>query len=76
MKVITIQPKQPDTKNALEVLDQLREQLISGQVIAFVAVGIEPDDTTTAWASCTQPVTRLRMMGAITSLLHSYVDGV
>lgn len=75
MNTVVIHPAASDPAAAIEVLDQLREQILSGQVIAFAAVAIEPDDTTTAWSSCTRPVTRLRMMGAITSLLHGYVDG-
>lgn len=73
MKIVTIQPRQPDIKDALEVIDQLRAQIVDGRCIAFSAVSIEPDDTTTAWCSSTQPVSRLRMMGAITSLLHGYI---
>jgi hypothetical protein len=59
-----------DTKSALEVLDVLREQVLSGQVIAFVAAAIEPDDTTTRFQATTRPVTKLRMLGAVASLNH------
>lgn len=61
-----------DTANALDVLDDLRAKIISGQVIAFCAVGVEPDDTTSEWCATTRPVTRLRMMGAIQSLALNF----
>jgi hypothetical protein len=59
-----------DVTSALEVLDVLREQIVSGQVIAFVAVAIEPDDVTTRFQATTRPVTKLRMLGAVASLNH------
>lgn len=59
-----------DTASALEVLDRLREQVLSGQVVAFAGVAIEPDDVTTRWQFTTRPVTKLRMLGAISSLQH------
>lgn len=62
-------------KTALGVIDDLREKVASGQVVAFAAVGIEEDDTTLAWSSCTQDVSRLRVIGAIAHLGHSYSHG-
>lgn len=61
--------------NALEVLDDLRERVRKGQLVAVVAVGITEDDATTAWATATQPVSRLRVMGALSHLLHMYQHG-
>lgn len=75
MNLVTIQPKKPDTSTALEVLDALRARVVAGEIIAFVGIGVEPDDTTTGWAFSTAPVTRLRMMGAIASLQHAYHSG-
>jgi hypothetical protein len=72
---LTVLPRVRSPEAALGVLDELRQQVLDGRVIAFCAVAIEPDDTTTAWASCTQHVTRLRMQGAIASLMHHYVAG-
>lgn len=61
--------------NALGVLDDLREAVIAGRVVAFAAVGIEPDDTTRMWSSCTADVSRLRVMGAMSHMLHMYSHG-
>jgi len=60
---------------ALEVLDGLRNAVLSGQVISFAAVGVEPDDTTRMWASSTTPVSRLRMIGALAHMHHAYMHG-
>ena len=59
----------PDTAGALETLDNLRAAVASGQVIGFTAVGIEPDDSTRVWLSTTVPVTKLRVIGAVSHLL-------
>lgn len=61
--------------NALEVVDDLRRAVLSGRVVAFAAVGIEENDATIAWSSCTQDVSRLRVIGAIAHLGHSYAHG-
>lgn len=71
MKVVALEPKKRDLKDALETIDDLRKAVESGQVVAFCAVGIEPDDTTRGWCSCTEHVTRLRLMGAVASLQAS-----
>jgi hypothetical protein len=70
MKVVSLPTV--DTKAALEVLDTLRQAVESGEIIAFCAVGIEPDDCTRMWSSSTKSVTRLRMQGAISNLLFHY----
>lgn len=54
----------------LEVIDDLRAKVASGQVVAFAAVGIEPDDVTLSWQGCTQGVTNLRLVGAVARLMH------
>ena len=66
MKIIDL--KSGNTKDALDVLDDLRVKVSAGEIIAFAIVGIEPDDTTRSWTSTTRPVSRLRMMGAIANL--------
>lgn len=60
---------------ALGVLDDLREAVIAGRVVAFAAVGIEADDATRMWASSTADVSRLRVMGAMSHMLHMYSHG-
>lgn len=54
-----------DVQEALATLDSLRESIVKGEVIAFHAVGIEPDDATRAWFATTRPVSSLRMLGAL-----------
>ena len=66
MKVLELGRK--DTEGALSVLDQLRQAVEKGEVIGFAAVSIERDDTLCAWAATTQPVSRLRIAGAIAHL--------
>jgi predicted sulfurtransferase len=68
VNIVALKPKTRDLKDALETIDDLRKAVESGQVVAFCAVGIEPDDTTIGWCSCTENVTRLRLMGAVASL--------
>ena len=60
---------------ALAVLDDLREAVADGRVVAFAAVGIEPDDSTRMWSSCTADVSRLRVIGAIAHMGHMYSHG-
>lgn len=72
MNLVHIEGKRNSTKDALEVLDDLRKRIEDGSVIAFIGVGIEPDDVMRAWSSATQKVTRLRMMGALAQLVQSY----
>jgi D-Tyr-tRNAtyr deacylase len=74
MKVVPLTTD--DKSTALEVLDTLRSAIEKGEVVAFCAVGIEPDDCTRMWASSTKKVTRLRMIGALTHLTHSYINDV
>ena len=65
-----------DKTAALEVLDTLRKAVEDGEIVAFCAVGIEPDDCTRMWSSSVKPVTRLRMIGALTNLMHCYTNDV
>lgn len=60
---------------ALGILDDLRDAVREGRIVAFAAVGIEPDDTTRMWSSATADVSRLRVMGAMTHMLHMYSHG-
>lgn len=64
-----------DKSAALEIVESLRQAVESGQIKAFACVGIEPDHSARMWSACTLPTTRLEMIGAITSLQHSYIDG-
>lgn len=60
------------TEEALAVIDALREAVASGEIVAVAAVGIERDDVTRLWTTTTRPVTRLRIIGAMHHMLHTY----
>ena len=65
--------KDADTlESALSVIDDLRAKVASGEVKAFVAVGITPDHETLEWAGYAQKTTRLEMQGAIMQLFREY----
>jgi hypothetical protein len=72
-KLVTLD-KTPNKQVALEVIESLRLAIENGEIVAFAAVGIEEDDCTRMWSSSTRPVTRLRMMGAMYNLLHTFND--
>lgn len=63
---------QPDTKEALRCLDDLRAKIESGEVVMFAAVGVTQNDSTFAWTGLTTKKTRLQMLGAIAELFFSY----
>lgn len=75
MRIVPLPLPTSTKEDALAVIDDLRVAVESGEIIAFAAVGVEPDDCTKMWSTSTRPVTRLRMMGAIHNLLHSYTNG-
>lgn len=64
-----------DKSNMLAVIDSLRKQIVDGEIIAFIAAGIDAADTSFGWCSSVGGVTRLRMMGAIANLQHQYCSG-
>lgn len=74
MKLLTL-PAQTNKKDALEVLESLKKAIEDGEIIAFGCVGISEDDNTSLWSSSVKPVSRLRMIGAMNHMLHSYEDG-
>ena len=49
---------------ALECLDSLREALVSGEIKAFIAVGIAPSHSTYTWVGKSKPTTTLELLGA------------
>jgi len=67
--------KNAKVHEALNILDALREDVLHGRVAAFAAVGIAEDDTTYMYTSSTKSVSRLRVIGAIAHLGHSYSHG-
>lgn len=62
-------------EDALRVVDQLRADIVSGKVRAFACVAVCPDDGTLGYIGYTQPISRLRVQGAVATLLHKYIDG-
>lgn len=75
MKLLTIAPRSLDTSDMLDVIEQLRAQIESGQVVGFAAVAIEADDNCTAWFGSAASVSRLRMQGGIAQLMHNFLSG-
>ncbi len=61
-----------DYTEAARIIDDLKAKLLSGEIKAFVAVGIEPDHQSMMWSVCTEHTSRLEIMGAIAHLQNSY----
>ena len=74
MKIVEF-PKQVDTEEALQVVDDLREAIANGSIKAFVAVGITDDHVLHGFSASTKKTTRLEMMGAMMGLQWNYVEG-
>lgn len=72
-KLATFNPL-PSREEALASLDSLRKMIESGEMIAYAAVGIEPDDKTRFWCGASKPVTRLRLIGACAGLTRFVQD--
>lgn len=61
---------------AISVLDDLRKEIESGEVVAFCAVGVKRDDGTAMWvANVAKAKSNLQMMGALTNLMLHYWQG-
>jgi hypothetical protein len=63
----------------LEIIDSLCKDILSGKVVGVAAVGIEADDNATTYTASIrgQPrVSKLKMLGAISLLLHNYQCGI
>jgi len=70
-----LETPKPNVDNLLEVLEIMRQRVLDGTLVAFTAAGLADDDTCYAYAASSKRVTRLRMMGAIAHLQHSYHNG-
>jgi hypothetical protein len=77
MKVVQLVPKEskPDIQNVLNALDHMRKRVESGEIIGFSAIGLTDDDQTYGWSAVVKPISRLRMSGALSSLLFHYHNG-
>lgn len=61
-------------QDLLEVIEDLRQKAESGEIIAFTAVGIKPDDNCLQWSASRGGVTKLRLLGAVTWLQLVFLD--
>lgn len=58
-------PTADDKAELLETLERLREDIESGRVVAFGAVGVTETDETLGYSGSLKRVSRLRLMGAV-----------
>lgn len=65
----------PTKEHALEAVESLRKKVESGEVVAFIAVGIFDDDTIEGFCGSSKPVTRLRLHGAVAALEWDILSG-
>lgn len=56
----------------LSVLDDMRQAIEEGRVVAFCATTVAPNDAVAVWSGACSGVTRLRMMGAIAELQYHF----
>jgi hypothetical protein len=59
----------------LAIVDELRESIVDGKLVAFAAVGLDAGDTVYGYIGALPGVTRLRVQGAIADLQHTYLCG-
>lgn len=71
MKLLTLN-SQPTLPDALGIIDTLRNDLESGKLVAFYAVGISRDDQTYGYCGTSRYFSRLRMEGALSNALHNF----
>lgn len=62
-----------DLQASLKILDDIKERLITGEIVCATGVLIAPDDATYSFIARTQPVTRLRTTGALAWVLHRFM---
>lgn len=74
-KVLSLVAPPRDTKDAMFVIDSLRDKVQAGGIVAFVVVGLDSEDVTYGWSSTTEHVSRLRMMGAIADVQRAFNNG-
>lgn len=77
MKIVTFDrgPDKAGLQSTLDVIDKLRQSVIDGHVIAFAAVSLNDTDDVESWTSAVRYVTRLRLQGAVSHLLHCLHTG-
>lgn len=77
MKVVDFNrgPDAASLQTTLEVVDKLREAVLEGRVVAFAAVSLNDSDDVESWTGAVRHVTRLRLRGAVSYLLHCLHTG-
>lgn len=67
LKVVNIHGL-PTKQAALDVVDSIRRDIETGEIVGFACVAVEPGDETRVYIGTSRPVTRLRMMGMLSQL--------
>jgi len=67
--------KASNKAEALKIIDELREAIDSGAAVCFAGVTLDRTDSVRAWTATTEPVSRLRTMGAVSHLLACLHSG-
>jgi hypothetical protein len=65
----------PSLEEALSALDGLRKDVESGKVVAFAVAAVSPEDATLWYCGSARPVSRLRLIGAMSNALHHFNMG-
>ena len=74
MKIVTLNTT-PSLSDALETLDAVRNELVTGKLVAFFLAGVGDDDSCYAFIGSIKPVSRLRTIGAMATALHMFHTG-
>lgn len=74
MKVVDFNAN-PSLEDALSALDGLRKDLESGRIVAFATAGVGQDDACFWYCGSSRPVSRLRLIGAMSNALYHFNHG-
>lgn len=69
MKVVELNIN-PSKEEALSAIDGLRRDIEAGKIIGFAVAAMGPEDTVYWYCGSVRPVTRLRLIGALSNVLH------
>ena len=75
LKLVMLNPAEVSTEEALQVLDDLRAAVESGEVVAFLAAAVTPTDEVLSYSATTRGVSRLRTIGAMTCTIAAMTSG-